>query len=359
MTNTLAEADAEPDTKQPLASVIVLNYNGTVWLERCLRSLHEQTIFNRLEVIVADNASPDGSARLAAELMEGWPNGRVVQNGANFGYCEGNNRGAATAAGRYLFFLNNDTWLETECMERLLDDVTASGAAAACPLVMNYEDNEIQSTGASGFDIFGLSSTPPSGLGTTEILIASGCALLIEADMFRKLGGFDAQFFMYADEHDLSWRVWIAGGKVMLVTPAKLHHRGSAAVNPLGQTRIVESRTSDTTRFYATRNNLLVVLKNAQHLLLATALLQLLLLGAEAMVFLALTRRWSFMRRAYLQALAGCWSLRNHIRLERSHLRHLRQRSDWWMLRFLRWRPSRWEDVRRLLRHGVPRVDAK
>ena len=103
---------------QPLVSVIVLNYNGARWLERCLNSLRAQTFFDRTEVIVADNVSSDGSERIGQRIVEGWPGGHFIQHGQNLGYCEGNNRAAEAARGEYLLFLNNDTWLEPNCLER-------------------------------------------------------------------------------------------------------------------------------------------------------------------------------------------------------------------------------------------------
>src|SRR5204863_3938153 len=121
------------------------------------------------------------------------------------------------------------------------------------------------------------------------------------------------EFFMYADEYDLSWRIWAAGGRIVLASSARLHHRGAASVNPEGRTKMVETRTSDTTRFYANRNNLLVVLKNSRSFLLLMFPLQLMLLLAESMVFLILSRRWASVRRAYLEAIRDCWRLRRHV----------------------------------------------
>src|SRR4051794_1436015 len=72
----------------PLVSVIILNYNGAKWMERCLESLQKQTIFSQIEVIVADNLSSDGSDGLAEKLIRDWPSGCFVQNGANYGFCE-------------------------------------------------------------------------------------------------------------------------------------------------------------------------------------------------------------------------------------------------------------------------------
>src|SRR6266567_5817654 len=306
---------------RPLVTVIVLNYNGAPWLQRCLGSLQAQTIFGQVEVIVADNASPDRSDLLAAKAMDGWPNARVIQHGTNLGYCEGNNRAAAQAKGRYLFFLNNDTWLEPDCLSTLITTVEEMEAQAGTPLMLNYEDDSVQSAGGAGFDLFGLMSLARPSTVAREIFVVGGCSYLIRHDLFQRVGGFDPVFYMYADEYDLSWRVWIAGARAVLVPASRLHHRGAAGVNPAGGARALEFRTSDTKRFYTNRNCLLVLLKNCQRLLLVLVPLQLLLLMIEAFVAVLLVRRWSFVKRAYLDAVTGCWNLRDHVRSERSRIR--------------------------------------
>lgn len=342
----------------PLLSVIVLNYNGARWLERCLLSLKAQTIFNHLEIIVADNASPDKSLDLATVVMREWPNAQAIQHGANLGFCEGNNRAAQHAKGNYLFFLNNDTWLEPDCLETLLRGVETTGAQAGTPLMLNYEDDSIQSSGGAGFDIFGLMSLAPLERDSGEVFVVGGCSYLIRRDLFDRVGGFDSVFYMYADEYDLSWRVWIAGVKAVLVRESRLHHRGAASVNPAGGDKVLELRTSDTKRFYTNRNCLLLLLKNCQHILLLMVPLQLILLLLEAVTGLLIFRRWSFVRRAYLGAITACWSLRSHIFSERRRIRNFRRRSDWRMLRFLRLRLNRWDELRNVRRYGVPKVTA-
>jgi len=191
----------------PLVSVIVLNYNGARWLDRCLNSLRTQTIFDQVEVIVADNVSSDGSDRLGRRLLEGWPRGLFIQHSQNLGYCEGNNRAAHAARGQYLLFLNNDTWLEPRCLELLLAEVQRVDASAAMPLVLNYDDDSFQSLGAFGFDVFGLASTRASATQTREVLMPEGCAYLIQGELFQSLGCFDPEIFMFADEYDQSWRL--------------------------------------------------------------------------------------------------------------------------------------------------------
>jgi GT2 family glycosyltransferase len=349
-------ADRLPPNHAPLVSVVVLNYNGARWLQRCLDSLRAQTIFDQLEVIVADNVSNDGSDRIGKQNLESWPRACFIQYHQNWGYCEGNNRAAKAARGQFLLFLNNDTWLEPQCLERLLTEVQRIGAAAAAPLILNYENDTFQSLGVFGFDVFGLASTRDRAEATRPVLMPEGCAYLIRRDLFHALGEFDPEFFMYADEFDLSWRVWISGHQAVAVPGARLHHRGAAQVNPAGGGATVEFRTSDTKRFYANRNSLLVLLKNARFLLLGLLLLQLGLLLLEAMVALALVRRWAFLKRAYWDAVADCWRLRHHIFSERRRIRQFRQRGDLWMLRFLRPRLNRWDEFQRLRQFGVPKV---
>ena len=111
-----------------------------------------------MEVIIADNLSTDGSDKLGAELVSDWPSARFIQHGRNLGYCEGNNQAAAAAPGDFLFFLNNDAWMEPDCLETLVDETRKAGASASCPLILNYDDDTFQSLGAFGFDLFGLAT---------------------------------------------------------------------------------------------------------------------------------------------------------------------------------------------------------
>ena len=342
----------------PLISVIVLNYNGAQWLSRCFDSLAAQTVFSQLEIIVVDNNSPDGSGRTAAQWVQSLPNGRMLQNQTNLFFCEANNVGAELATGEFLFFLNNDVWLEPDCLEKLYQETKAAQADAATPLVLNYNDNTLQSPGAAGLDLFGLLAPCAPFQNTREIFCACGCSFLIKAGLFKKIGGYDTELLMYADEMDLSWRVWIAGGRLVGVPAARLHHRGAAAVNPKGETAMVEARTSETKRFLANRNNLLVILKNSGSLLLLLLIPHLLLLLAEAVVSLLLVRRWSFVRKSYFGAVVEAIRMLRHVSDCRRHIQGFRQRSDFWMLRFLKLKPGRWEEVKRLRSGGIPKVDA-
>jgi GT2 family glycosyltransferase len=344
----------------PCISVVVLNYNGQSWLPRCLESLEQQTIFREIEVILTDNNSSDDSVKFTNDwLARTSAKGRVVQNGANLFYCGANNNGAAAATGEFLLFLNNDTWLEADCLEKLYQEVISAGADGGTPLIMDYDNDAYQGGGDTGMDLFGMAVGGPPATGVTPTFAAPGCSLLLRTELFLKIGGFAPELLIYCDETDLAWRAWIAGGKIVSVPGARLHHRGAAVVNPHGNTKTLESRTSETKRFLTNRNGMLLLLKNSQHVLLLLMIPHLALLLVEAFVSLVLVRRWSYIRKSYFSAIADVFRMRGHVLEWRRRIRGFRRRGDFYMFRFLRLKPNRWWEVKRMLRFGPPKVDAK
>lgn len=342
---------------QPLVSIIVLNCNGANWLPKCFETIRAQTIIGQIETIMVDNHSSDDSVAVARKWFEKFPAATLIRHPENLGFCEGNNSGARAARGRWLLFLNNDTWLEPDCMEKLVAGTEKLGAAASTPLVLNYPDDSFQDFGFYGFDIFGLPSSSAAATHTREIFIAGGCSYLIRADVFNQLGMFDSEYFIYSDDADLSWRVWIAGYKVAGIYEARLHHRGAAGVNPSGGISTLEFRTNDRKRFLTNRNCLLTLLKNGQFLLLLPIIPLLPLLFVESLAGAFILRRWSFAKSSFWSVLIDCWRLRGHVLRERKKIAAFRRHSDFWMLRFFRLRLNRWFEIKRTLKFGLPRVD--
>jgi GT2 family glycosyltransferase len=344
---------------QPLVSIIVLNYNGAGWLPKCFTTIKTQTIIGQIETIMVDNNSTDDSVAVARRLLADFPRARIVCNDRNLGFCEGNNSGARVAAGRYLFFLNNDTWMELDCMEKLIFGTEKLGAIASTPYVLNYPDSSFQDFGFYGFDIFGLPSPSKPETASRNIFIPGGCSYLIRADVFNLVGMFDADFFIYSDDADLAWRLTTAGYHTAGIFEAKLHHRGAAGVNPAGGIETVEFRTTDKKRFLTNRNSLLTLLKNGQHILLLPVIPLIALLFVESLVGAAILRRWSFMRASFWDAVLDCWRMRGKIREHRRVAATFRKRSDIAMLHFFRLKLNRWFEIKRLLRFGLPLVDAR
>jgi GT2 family glycosyltransferase len=206
-----------------------------------------------------------------------------------------------------------------------------------------------------GFDFTGwvVVSRPDRKRGAS---FTGGTFAFIRADAFQRLGGYDEEFFMYGEEEDLAWRLWLSGSRVTPAPEARLHHRGAATVNPQGGEHITELRTSDRKRYYANRNHLLVLLKHSQHILLLTAAAFTALLLCEGLFWLLLTRRWSVARAVSWEPVRDCWRLRGHVRAKRKQVRHFRQHGDWWMLRFFRWRFGRSGELKKIFKFGLPKI---
>lgn len=347
------------ETDTPLlVSVVIVNYNCKAWVPRCLESIRKQTIYDRIEVIFTDNISRDGSDLQAQELMKDWPHGVFVQTGANLGFGGGANRGAVPARGKFLFFLNPDVWLETDCLEQLVKATESGGHGVAGPVVFNYDDDEVQSKGVSGFDIFGL-QVGPYASENLDRLFCPPAFYFIRRELFNKVGGWDDHYFMYDEEMDLAWRVWISGATMGAAPYAKMHHRGAAVDNPKGGDRMVELRSSDTKRFCTLRNHLLTLLKSTQHLLLLLVLTSIALTLLEGLAGAIWLRRWSFFSNTSWRALVSCWQMRGHWMAERRRINGFRKRGDFWIIRFLSWRMNRWHEIRQIMKFGMPKMEQR
>ena len=343
----------QTDSPAPVVSVVILNWNAAQWTPRCLASLREQTVWDKMEIIFADNTSTDDSEKVARGCMAEWPSARFFQTGGNCGFGGGSNRAAADARGKYIFFLSPDVWLEPDCVAQLVAAGEKSGAAAVAAKVLDYADDSIQWWLDDGYDIFGQGVSAPAG----AVKSFSACTFpFVRADTFRRLGGFDEKFFMYGEEDELAWGLWVSGGFVEPAPLARIHHRGEAAVNPKGGEQITEFRTSKRKRFYANRNHLLTLLKYPQHILWLLPVAFTALLLVEGMFWLVWTRRWSLAKTTSFDALHECWRMRAHVFEQRRRVKTFRQRGDFWMLRFFRFRIGMWRDVKKMFKLGAPKI---
>ncbi len=344
-----------PSTLTPCVSVLIVCHNDGKWLPRCLESLRSQTMFERIEIIIADNASQDGSDQLARELTSTWSNSLFISTGGDHGFCVGVNRAAAAARGEYLHIINPDTWLEPDCIEQLYQSVKTAKVGAAGPFILNYDDDSPQSQCPVGFDIFGDFVLPRKNEDWRKPFCAVGF-FFIRRELFFQIGQLDEVHFMYGEEMDLSWRIWIVGESMIGVPEAKIHHRGAVGVNPDGGVTMAENRTSGRKRFLANRNRLLIISKNAQHILLLMLPPCAALILLEALVTLVMTRSWSLIRETQLAAMSDCWRLRAHIFKQRCRIKAIRQRGDFWLLRFFRFGFGRSNEVKDILRRGFPKI---
>jgi GT2 family glycosyltransferase len=225
-----------------IVSIIIPHYNGKKLLYNCINSIYQNIDIDNFEIIVVDNASTDNSIKNIQNLFS---DVIVVSNKKNIGYSGGCNIGAQHAKGKYLIFLNNDTEHSDRWIEKLVDFLEEHPSAfAAQPKVLNINNKEYfdYAGGAGGFiDCFGfpyvkgrLFNTLEKDTGQydkpSEIFWSSGAAMIVRADIFNQLSGFDEVYFAYMEEIDLCWRAQALGYKIWSVPSAFIYHYGKQTI---------------------------------------------------------------------------------------------------------------------------------
>lgn len=245
-------------------SVIIVSWNALHHLKNYLPSV-TATDYPDFEIILADNASTDGSKEW---VRENYPEVKIAEFDKNYGYCGGNNRAVPHAEGDILLFLNNDVRVEPDWLHGLAKCFQRDEKIAAVqPKMLSDEQPDyFEYAGAAGgfLDRWGypfcrgrIFDTVEKDEGQydneTDILWASGAALAIRKKVFEDLGPFDADFEFHMEEIDLCWRLWNAGHKVRFCPNSTVYHLGGGSM-PMGSPRKV---------YYNYRNNLRMIWKNS------------------------------------------------------------------------------------------------
>ncbi|MFM2124507.1 MAG: hypothetical protein RL328_958 [Acidobacteriota bacterium] len=223
-------------TGAPAIRVVVVNWNRRDLLRSCLESLAHQT-HPSFEVVVVDNGSNDGSVEMVRGITEYYPKPLVIiQNQENRGFCAANNQGFAGAANEFIALLNNDAeadpgWLAA--MESAMRSAPDVGMVAS--KIRVWEDP--QRIDKVGHLIYPDGQNRGRGTGqldrgqfdqVEEVLWPDGCACLYRRAMLDEIGGFDEDFFAYADDAELGLRARWAGWKCLYTPHAEVrHHRGA------------------------------------------------------------------------------------------------------------------------------------
>jgi GT2 family glycosyltransferase len=258
-------ANMNDANKYPMVSVIISDYNGIEYLASCVGSVLN-TDYPNFEVILVDNASTDGSLDVARKLFSSDPRVKIICNKENLGFTGGNNVGVEYANGKYLLFLNVDTKVDPAWLKELVKVMEENSriGIAQCKILL-MDNPKILDNAGHYIDSFGLTywigyleedkGQYDHGY---EMFGACGAALAIRTTLFRKLGGFDPDFFIFFDESDLCWRVWLTGYKVVFIPNAIVYHKGGFSYKSKGY---VAKKTFPTSFLYV-RNRLSSMIKN-------------------------------------------------------------------------------------------------
>lgn len=227
----------------PAVSVIVLNYNGLRHLDDCFASLNASDYpGDRLETILVDNASRDDSV---SHVRAAFPKVRIVTNDANVGFSAGNNRGAREANGDYVVFLNNDMKVSPGFLKGLVSAIESDpNVKCAGAKIVNWDGSLIDFGGSAAHFAgyaYQLGYGEPRRKGSFDriqpILFACGGAMMIDRRVFLEIGGFDDDYFMFYEDLDLGWRLWLLGHEVVFAPDALVYHRHHGSVDAVAAFR--------------------------------------------------------------------------------------------------------------------------
>jgi len=257
-----------------------VNHNGSDCLPRTLAALAEHTMSGRVECIVVDSGSSDGSWR---DVEQHWAKARPVRIKQNVGFCVGCNRGVEAARGRLVAFVNFDGEVESGWdlpLARLLDDPSVSVSTG---LLLSQDATTIQAAGldiAPNTAVVGrLVGLPRSAAPTSPVDVpaATGALMMVRREDFLSLGGFYEPFFMYGEEADYCLRV---PGRVVFHPESAMRHEYGHAAGP---------QRSVTRLFWGSRNRLINAARHLPPATLAKSVLAS--LGFDALTLVQLHSR--------------------------------------------------------------------
>lgn len=244
-------------------AVVILNWNGRQMMRDFLPSVVKHSE-KWARVIVADNASTDGSVEM---LHEEFPMVETLVLDRNYGFAEGYNRALAQVDAQYYVLLNSDVEVDDDWLAPMLDYMEQHPDVAACQpkLLAQRSKESFEYAGAAGgfldkygypfcrgriFNIVELDQRQYDA--PCDILWATGAALFVRSCDWRESGGLDGRFFAHMEEIDLCWRLRKRGRRIVCLPQSHAYHVGGATLDQ-GNPRKT---------YLNFRNNLLMLYKN-------------------------------------------------------------------------------------------------
>jgi len=322
--------ETSPDGTRPMVSVVVVNFNGRESLLKCLLSI-TKSVYSNFETIVVDNGSNDGSLDEVVKCFGDGPRIKLVRCKTNVGPAQARNLGVQIAQGNFIAFLDNDTIPDDRWLDEVIKVFTSDATIGAC------QSKLLTMKDPTRFDCVGDYLTPFGFLlqrvdygivdrgqfdEVAEIFSAKSASIIVRRDVLSEVDGFDADYFMFVEETDLCWRIWLRGFKVLYVPNSIVYHK-------FGMTKqIAPSLSSFLVKYHGPKNYLATIVKNAGFSLGLRMIPVHLSIWTATMIFLL------FKRRGTEAALVGrglAWNLTHLSDLQRKRSivqRRIRKVSD-------------------------------
>ncbi|MBI1182698.1 glycosyltransferase [bacterium] len=243
--------------KNPVLSIIAVNYNGTADTLEMLQSI-KAAHFEAIEVIVVDNASKENPAEA---IHASFPEVQVIRSDENLGFAGGNNLGIAVAKGQYIMLLNNDTVVHPNFAEPIVhafqshEDV----GVVASKIEFLHSPGVLQYAGSTQLNPYTLTSFA-IGWGQQDrgqyasgyTHLAHGAAMTVSRKAIEKAGTMEDGYFLYYEELDWCLQLQKAGFKIWFENDSLIYHKESMSVG----------KQSPLKEYYKTRNRILLARRN-------------------------------------------------------------------------------------------------
>ena len=242
-----AKVTAVADATKMKTAVVILNWNTEGFLKEFLPSLLRSVEkVPGAEVVVADNASTDGSMKVMTEMF---PNVKTLSFDRNYGFTGGYNKAfkelSQSDSPEYFILINSDIEVTENWLEPLVAWMDKHPECGACaPKLHSYQERDkFEYAGAAGgyIDRFGypfcrgrvlkrLETDNGQYDSPADVMWATGACLLVRSSVYDKLGGLDERFFAHMEEIDLCWRMQLEGWKVTVVPDSLVYHLGGGTL---------------------------------------------------------------------------------------------------------------------------------
>ncbi|MBM9467719.1 glycosyltransferase family 2 protein [Nakamurella leprariae] len=249
-------------------TVVVVTYRAAGFIGACLESLRRQTVPH--QVLIIDNASSDGTTDVLRRVAARDPERITVRRlPENLGFAGGVAAAVPEIDTPFLALLNDDAVADPDWLETLLETAEADPEAAAWTslLELSAAPGTVNSLGTTldrawyGVDVDGDADVAAVGPQVRDVFGFCGGAALLRTAALRAVGGFPADFFLYYEDLDTSWRLRLAGWDIRAVPRARVMHRHAATSN----------RRSALFHFHNERNRLWTLLRCAPTWVFAVA----------------------------------------------------------------------------------------
>lgn len=228
-----------------ILSIIILNYNTKDLILKCLKAIRSQyqnqLVSGEFEVIIVDNGSSDSSVESIEKEIKEAENISIIKNKENLGFSKGNNLGEKKAKGRNLLFLNSDTQILDQGFLKMVNFLENHEKVGILGGRLKNLDGSSQKSVGKFYNLFnvflmllgaeklGLLRESPKK--EKKVDWVSGACLMIKSNLFKKIGGFDENFFMYVEDMEISFEANLRGFWTFFYPDVNLLHRELGSSN--------------------------------------------------------------------------------------------------------------------------------